>query len=452
MRSIVATAANLDSGHKARGLIEDALARIEDGAGEGGRAFVKIDAEGARAAADFHDRMRARGAHAPFAGIPVSIKDLFDIAGEVTTAGSLVLRAAAPATTDAPAVARLRAAGFVPVGRTNMTEFAFSGLGINPHYGTPANAYDRTSKRIPGGSSSGAAVSITDGMALGALGTDTGGSCRIPAALCGIVGFKPTARRVPTQGAFALSTSLDSVGPLAASVADCAVLDAVLAGEEAVEPPMFPPAGLRLAVPQTMVLDGVEPAVARAFERALAAIDKAGGHICDLPLRELAELSQINAKGGLVAAQAYALHRPLIAKSHQPGGAGYDPQVLVRILRGREQEAADYIDLVNARADFVARLARVTAPYDALVMPTVPIIAPKLAELQSDDAYRRANAMVLRNPAIANFLDRCSISIPCHEGGEAPVGLMLIGEHGADRRLLAIAAAIEQLVSPTIAA
>ncbi len=263
-----------------------------------------------------------------FAGIPVSIKDLFDIAGEVTTAGSLVLRGAAPASSDAPAVARLRAAGFIPIGRTNMTEFAFSGLGINPHYGTPANAYDRKAARIPGGSSSGAAVSITDGMAFGALGTDTGGSCRIPAALCGIVGFKPTARRVPTQGAFPLSSSLDSVGPLAASVQCCAVLDAVLAGEASCELPAFPLEALRLAVPQTMMLEGLEPAVARAFDRALAAIGKAGARIFDIPLRELEELSQLNAKGGLAAAQSYAIHRPLIASTRQQSGAAYDPRVL----------------------------------------------------------------------------------------------------------------------------
>jgi aspartyl-tRNA(Asn)/glutamyl-tRNA(Gln) amidotransferase subunit A len=452
MRSILAAVADLESGHKSRDLVEDALARIEDRAGEGQRTFLEVNAAAARAAADFHDQMRAHGAHAPFAGIPISIKDLFDIAGEVTTAGSLVLRDTEPATADAPAVARLRAAGFIPVGRTNMTEFAFSGLGINPHHGTPANPYDRGAARIPGGSSSGAAVSITDGMALGALGTDTGGSCRIPAALCGIVGFKPTARRVPTRGAFPLSTSLDSVGPLAASVSCCAVLDAVLAGESSFELPELPPAGLRLAAPQTMVLDGAEPAVARAFDAALGAIGKAGARISDIALRELDELSKINAKGGLVAAQAYAIHRPLIAKGHQAGGPGYDPQVLVRILRGQEQEAADYIDLVNARTDFIRRLAAITAPYDALVMPTVPLIAQKLADLRSDDAYRRTNAMVLRNPAIANFLDRCSISIPCHRTGDAPVGLMLIGEHGADRRLLAIAAAIEKIVSPAIAA
>src|SRR5712672_4372866 len=271
MPTLKQIAMRLETGEASRALVDQCLERIKDAAGEGPRTFLKVYGEDARMAADAYDALRRHGA-APslFAGIPISVKDLFDVAGDVTTAGSVALRHAPPATRDATAIARLRAAGFIPIGRTNMTEFAFSGLGINPHYDTPRNAYDRQNGRIPGGSSSGAAVSVTDGMAFGAVGTDTGGSCRIPAALCGIVGFKPTAHRVPTQGAFPLSTSLDSVGPLAATVACCAVLDAVLAGEPAADLPAFPVNGLRLAVPQTMVLDNLEPAVARAFEAALA--------------------------------------------------------------------------------------------------------------------------------------------------------------------------------------
>jgi aspartyl-tRNA(Asn)/glutamyl-tRNA(Gln) amidotransferase subunit A len=446
MRSIAATAKSLEAGARSRDLVEQCLARIEDRAGEGARTFLKVHAEAARAAADYYDKLRARGAApSPYAGIPVSIKDLFDIAGDVTTAGSTALRDAAPAKRDAPAVARLRAAGFIPIGRTNMTEFAFSGLGINPHYDTPRNPYDRKAARIPGGSSSGAAVSVTDGMALAGLGTDTGGSCRIPAALCGIVGFKPTAHRVPTQGAFPLSTSLDSIGPLAATVECCAVVDAVLAGEPSVG--LWPSSleGLRLAVPQTMVLDNMEPAVADVFGRALAALRNAGARVVDIPLRELSELQGINSKGGLSAAESYAIHRALIAKHERQ----YDPRVLVRILRGKEQDAADYIDLVAARAEFVARIATITAPFDALVLPTTPLIAPRIADLADDDAYRRVNMLMLRNPSIVNFLDRCSISIPCHRAGDAPVGLMLVGEHDADRKLLSIGAAVERVVSPS---
>jgi aspartyl-tRNA(Asn)/glutamyl-tRNA(Gln) amidotransferase subunit A len=445
MPSIVTAAKSLVQGGKSRTLVEECLARIGDPSGEGARVFLKVHADAARAAADYFDALRARGAApSPYAGIPVSIKDLFDIAGDVTLAGSTALRGRPPATADAPSVARLRAAGFIPIGRSNMTEFAFSGIGINPHYGTPANPYDRKSARIPGGSSSGAAVSVTDGMALGALGTDTGGSCRIPAALCGIVGYKPTARRVPTAGAFPLSTSLDSIGPLAATVECCAVLDAVLAGEPMTELAPSPLAALRLAVPQTMVLENLSGEVARAFEAALAALSGAGARIVDVPLRELGELQEINSKGGLSAAESYALHRPILAEHEQE----YDPRVLVRILRGREQDAADYIDLVAARADFIRRVAAVTAPYDALVMPTTPLTAPAIADLKADEAYRRTNMLMLRNPSIANFLDGCAISLPCHRAGDAPVGLMLFGAHGADRRLFSIAAAIEVVVSP----
>jgi aspartyl-tRNA(Asn)/glutamyl-tRNA(Gln) amidotransferase subunit A len=446
MQTLAQLAAELAGGGSSRGLVEQCLARIADRAGEGERVFLKVHGDEALAAADFYDRLRTRGATpSPFAGVPISIKDLFDVAGDVTSAGSRVLRDAPAAARDAPCVARLRAAGFIPIGRTNMTEFAFSGLGINPHYGTPINPYDRGAARIPGGSSSGAAVSVTDAMAYGGLGTDTGGSCRIPAALCGIVGFKPTAYRVPTAGAFPLSTSLDSVGPLAATVACCVVLDAVLAGEPMVDVVPFPLSGLRLAVPQTTVLDSMEPAVARAFEAALAALRDAGAGVVDIPLRELSELPDINAKGGLPAAEAYAVHRALIAKAEKM----YDPRVLIRVLRGQEQDA--YIELAEAEArkKFIRRLAAITAPYDALVMPTVPVTAPRLADLEADDAYRRVNFLVLRNPSIANFLDRCSISLPCHRAGDAPIGLMLIGEHGADRRLLAIAAAIEEVVSPS---
>ena len=441
--SLADLARDFTGGSRSRDVVEQCIARIEAPDGEGRRAFLKVHAEQARAAADFHDTLRRNAAAAsPFAGIPISIKDLFDIAGDTTTAGSMALRDAPPARRDAPAVRRLRAAGFIPIGRTNMTEFAFSGLGINPHYGTPANAYDRKNGRIPGGSSSGAAVSVSDGMAAAALGTDTGGSCRIPAALCGLVGFKPTAKRVPLEGAVPLSTSLDSIGPIASTVACCAVLDAVLAGQELRSLSEFPLAGLRLAVPQTLVFDGIDADVARTFAAARTALSEAGALIVDLPLREFSELSRINSKGGFGAAEAYAFHRPLIENK----AALYDPRVLSRILRGREQNAADYIDLARARADFICRVGAIVAPFDALLLPTVPIVAPRIADLDDEIAYRDINLLLLRNPTIANFLDACAISLPCHRPGEAPVGLMLIGHHGDDARLLSLAASIEKLL------
>src|SRR5215472_17088526 len=370
MRTLNQIAARLEAWEPSRALVDRCLHGIAEASGEGQRTYLKVYGEAARASADAYDAQRRSGATpSRFAGIPVSIKDLFDVAGDVTTAGSMALRHAPPAARDAAAVARLRVAGFVPIGRTNMTEFAFSGLGINPHYDTPRNPYDRKTGRIPGGSSSGAAVSVTDGMACAALGTDTGGSCRIPAALCGIAGFKPTAKRVPKDGVMPLSQTLDSVGVLVLSVACCATIDAVLAGEAAGELPPFPLDGLRLAIPQTLVLDGLDDHVRRALAAALTALGCAGVRIVDLALPELGELAQVYAKGGFAAAEGYAVHRPLIKVKRKE----YDPFVLTRLKRGKEQDAADYIELMWERERMILRLNAATAPFDALLMPTVPV-------------------------------------------------------------------------------
>jgi aspartyl-tRNA(Asn)/glutamyl-tRNA(Gln) amidotransferase subunit A len=446
MRTLADLAHALSTGATSSGrLVEECLAKIADPAGEGARTFLKVHADTAAAAAEYCDRLRARGAQqTPWAGIPISVKDLFDMAGDVTTAGSPVLRGQPPAKADAPAVARLRAAGLIPIGRTNMVEFAYSGLGLNPHYGTPRNPFDRPRGRVPGGSSSGAAVSITDGMSYGGLGTDTGGSCRIPAALCGIVGLKPTARRVPLAGAVPLSPSLDSVGPLGTSVACCATLDALLADEPHATLKAIDVRGLRLAVPQHYVLDDLDGVVARSFARAISRLSNAGAMIVEIPLLELDELPRINRKGGFAAAESYAWHR-----EHLESRAGeYDPRVSVRILRGREQSAADYLELVQARTELRRCVDERLAGFDSVLFPTTPIIAPTLEELESDETYGRMNLLVLRNPTVTNFLDGCAISVPCQEAGDAPVGLMLMGAHGDDRRLLAIAAAVEALVSP----
>ncbi len=442
MRKIVELAQTLAIGQTtSRALIEESLARIADPAGEGARAFIKVHAEQARAMADTADALRRVGrSPGRYAGIPIAVKDLFDIAGEPTPAGSTVLADARPAAANAPVVARMLAAGFIPVGRANMTEFAFSGLGVNPHYGTPTSPWDRASRRIPGGSSSGTAVAVADGMAAAGLGTDTGGSCRIPAAFCGVVGYKPTARRVPIAGVLPLAPSLDSVGPLAPSVACCAAIDAILAGDSPVLPGVVDLAGLRFAVPENMVLDGMDDTVAAAFDRALAALSAAGARLARVRFPELDELPAVNAKGGYAASEAYAWHRSLLREK----GAGYDPRIRVRIARGEGMSAADYLDLVAARARLVASFDARTRDYDCVLMPTVPIIAPRIQELDDERAYNRINMHILRNTALGNFLDRCSISIPCHRSGEAPVGLMLMGETLGDARLFAIAAAVER--------
>jgi aspartyl-tRNA(Asn)/glutamyl-tRNA(Gln) amidotransferase subunit A len=435
-------AADLAAGRtSSRQLTEAALARIADPKGEGKRAFIKVYKTQALAAADASDALRKAGiVPSPLAGLPVSIKNLCNVAGETTLAGSKALEDAPPAQQDAPVVARLRAAGAVIVGSTNMSEFAFSGIGANPHYGTPGNPADR--KRVPGGSSSGAAVSVGDQMAVAALGTDTGGSVRIPSAVCGLVGFKPTARRVPIDGVVPLSTSLDSIGPLANSVECCAVVDAVFAGEPIQVPDAVPLAGLRFAAPRQFVMDELDSVVAKAFERACKALSSKGAKIEQIELPQLNELASVNAKGGFAASEAYAWHQKLIARR----GNLYDPFVHPRIMRGKEMSAADYIDLLHARADLQKRISAVTANYDATVMPTCAIVAPTLEEVAAPEGFTKKNLLLLRNTAVGNFLDCCSISLPCHADGELPVGFMLMGEAMADQRLLAMARSVAPAV------
>jgi len=442
--TLATLAADLDSGRtSARKLVDECLAKIADTSGEGIRTFIHVDAEAAIEAAEAMDRLReVKAAPSPFAGIPISIKDLFDIRGQVTRAGSRALEDSAPAEADATVVARLRRAGFVVIGRTNMTEFAYSGMGINPHYGTPKSAWQRNVGHVPGGSSSGAAVSVADGMAHGALGTDTGGSCRIPAAYNGIVGFKPTQRRVPLDGGVPLSFTLDSFGPLARTVACCAVLDAVLANEAIVPLQPRPIKGMRLAVPTTVALDELDDEVARTFERALETLSRQGALIERIEVPEFLDVGVMNAKGGFAAAESYAWHRYLIAGS----GDVYDPRVSSRILRGESISAADYIDLLNARKSLIARTTVRLAPYDAVVMPTTANTPPRIADLADDKAFTKANLLSLRNCTLINMIDGCGISLPAHRQGEVPVGLMLAAPGGADRRIFELAAGMETAI------
>lgn len=431
--------------HTAEILTEVALARAEDPAGEGARVFTRLYAAQARAAAKASDTLRTSGiVRSPLDGLTVSIKDLFDIAGETTMAGSVAREGEPVAQETARVVQRLIAAGAVIIGRTNMTEFAYSGLGINPHYGTPRNPWDRATGRIPGGSSSGAAVSVADGMAAAAIGSDTGGSVRIPAALCGLTGFKPSAWRVSMAGVLPLSANLDSIGPIAQSVRCCATLDAILAGDEDVVSIATDLRGLRLAVPTTLALDGMDTHVSASFSAALSRLAAAGARIEEIAVPEFAQLAAINAKGGFTAAEAWAWHRDLIERHADR----YDPRVVSRIMRGRDMSAADYLDLLDAREAWVAAVEHRIAGYDALILPTVPIVAPSIAELSAtDDAYYAANGLILRNSTMINFLDGCALSVPCQAPGSAPAGLMIAGANGADRRILAIGMAIEDVLA-----
>jgi aspartyl-tRNA(Asn)/glutamyl-tRNA(Gln) amidotransferase subunit A len=436
----------LDRGETtSRELCDAALARIDDPAGEGARAFTAVFHDAARDAADAADLQRRSGTVAsPLAGLPVSVKDLFDVAGYQTRAGSVVLDGAPAAVADATIVARLRRAGAVIVGKTNMTEFAYSGLGINPHYGTPRAPYDRATGRIPGGSSSGAAVSVSDGMAVVGIGTDTGGSVRIPSAFCGLTGFKPTARRVPLAGAYPLSFTLDSIGPLASSVADCAIVDAIMAGEAPVAPEPRATRGLRLLAPQNHVLTGLDDVVATAFAAALRTLRDAGALVDERPLKAFERLAALQGKVNISAAEAYWWHRKMLAENE----ARYDVEIARRIHGGEGITAAEYIDLMRGRAAYIEAFGAESDGYDALLWPTVAIAPPAIAALASNaELYARVNALILRNTSAVNVLDGCALSLPLATAGGVPVGLMVVGRRAEDAVLLRIGAGLETVLA-----
>jgi amidase/aspartyl-tRNA(Asn)/glutamyl-tRNA(Gln) amidotransferase subunit A len=406
--------------------------------------FVRRFDDEARRCADALDRAPPQGA---LAGLAVSIKDLFDVQDWPTTGGSASRRDAGPARADATAVARLRAAGAVLVGHTNLTEFAFSGVGINPHHGTPANpatlALD-AQPRIPGGSTSGGAVSVATGAAWAALGSDTGGSIRIPAALQGLVGFKNTARLTPAQGCIPLSTTLDTACAVTRSVRDAVLLHEVLAARR-VEPDGRPLAQWRLALPRTLVLDALEPAVASAMERALSGLRAAGAQVDEIDLPLLGEAASLQRGGGLSAIESWAWHRRALGARE----SDYDPRVVARIRRGEGISAADYIDLLDERRSWIARMESALSGYDALLCPTLPIVAPPIVPLVgSDEAFFATNALLLRNPSLVNLLDGCALSLPCHREGDWPVGLMVWAPALADDRVLAASLAIEAALAP----
>jgi aspartyl-tRNA(Asn)/glutamyl-tRNA(Gln) amidotransferase subunit A len=421
--------------------LDAALARIDDPNGEGARACLTVYREQAKAAAEAADaRAKAGISLGPLDGAIVSIKDLFDVAGEVTRAGSkLLAEEDKPATRDAPVVQRLRAGGAVIIAKTNMTEFAFSGVGINPHYGTPGNPADR--KRIPGGSTSGGGVAVADQMCEIAIGSDTGGSTRIPGALCGVVGFKPSRQRISTVGAFPLSQSMDSIGPIARTVEACAKADAVMAGEDyaRIEPALL--AGLRIGIGQGMVLEKLDDTVGKRFPEAVDRLERAGARLSDEYLPLLDDMIDVNSRGGIQPSEAFTVHRDRLDRR----GDALDQNVRARLERARTVSAADYIWMVNERTSLIAAMDARLADIDVLVMPTTPIVAPTIAEMAPADEFARKNAMLLRNTSIWNFFDCCAISLPLPRDGGLPTGLMLVVRNGHDRHLFRIAAAVEKL-------
>ncbi len=422
-----------------RDRLEQALARIADPNGEGARACLTVYHDTARAAAAASDARAARGGSlGPLDGVIVSIKDLFDVAGEPTRAGSKILaEEAPPAAADAIIVQRLRQAGAVIIAKTNMTEFAFSGIGANPHFGTPGNPADH--RRVPGGSSAGAAVAVADAMCDIAIGTDTGGSVRIPAALCGLVGFKPSRQRVPTEGAFPLSKTLDSIGPIARSVADCAKADAIMAGEDFAPLEPLALAGLRLGLPDGLLLERLDDIVGPAFKSAVARLDAAGVRISHEDLPVLDDWVAVNERGGVIPPEACAVHRDRLRRR----GADIDPNVRIRIERGCAVSEADFVQILRERRRLVAAMDGGLAGLDLLAMPTSTIVAPTIAEVDDPKVFAVRNAAVLRNTSMVNFFDLCAISLPLP--ASLPVGLMLVARNGQDHRLLRVADAVMRL-------
>ncbi len=419
----------------AASLLAQSLARTD--AKSAAHVYISRLDEDARKQAAEADQLRGAGKAGRYTGIPITIKDNLDLKGRPTTGGSKILATAAPAATDAPVVTKLRSAGFVILGRTNMTEFAFSGLGLNPHYGTPANPAFKDAAHIPGGSSSGAIVSVGLGIAPAAIGTDTGGSVRIPAAFCGLVGFKPTADAVSTEGVLPLSTTLDSVGVMAQTVADCRAVFEVIRSSPHAAPAAK--TGKRIGVITNFVQNGMQPEVAEAFNGAVDRLRKAGFTVENITLPILDNIPEIMKGGSIAQAEAAAWHNAFL-----PGAPddAYDPRVIGRVRPGNKITPEALKKVLERRGDIIEAFTAAAAGFDALAWPTVPITAPSMDSLTEDDVYHRTNGLVLRNSTVGNLADACAISLPCPTGG-APVGMTLAAAHGHDTALLAFAESVE---------
>lgn len=430
-----------------RSVRDDLERRLEIAASPRARAvFTEVLTDSARAEADAADARRRSGVSlGPVDGAIVSVKDLFDMSGHVTRAGGKRRPSEMAAATDAPAVARMRRAGAVLIGRTNMTEYAFSGLGLNPHWGTPGNAL--APDRIPGGSTSGGAVSVALGIADIALGSDTGGSTRIPAAFNGIVGYKPTSHRIPTQGVVPLSYTLDSIGPLAGSVALCAAADAVMANAEPDALPLVSLEGLRVGIPRGVLFTEMEQAVAAAFDTAMTTLGAQGVHISGVAIEDtLRAMREALARAPIVACEAAAIHEDAVEARPD----AFDPRVLARIRAGGKVPAYAYVGALRRREALRSQMLSRLAHLDVLALPTVPIVAPLTQPLEADDGlFAATNLLVLRNTSVANFFDLPAISLPIL-GQALPVGLMLVGKPDEDRRLLAVAAAVERALASAL--
>ncbi len=394
------------------------------------------------------DRARQKSSsHSPLAGIPIALKDLFNVRNECTLAGSIVRKHyAQPEAQDAEVVAPLRAAGLLFLGRTNMSEFAFSGIGKNPHYGTPLSIWDRETGRLPGGSSSGSAVAVAEGIVAAALGSDTAGSCRIPAAFNGVVGVKPSHGRMSLNGIFPLSPTLDAPGPLAVDVDSCFILDQLMSGR--LPPsntlPVLQPAELKtmnLLIPGARVMEDLDDEVRVAFERSVEALGATGVSIHETPMPVLDHCDDFFLERPIVVYEVWLHHREMLEQHLEE----YDPFVGLRMSAGAEISAEEQQRRYRERGQIVETFNKQfeSLQVDALLYPSVACIPPTIAETDDEDNARRVNLRCLRNTATVNYFDGCSISLPCHRPGEPPVGLMLSATNGSDESLYQVAAAIE---------
>ncbi len=394
------------------------------------------------------DRARQKSpSQSPLAGIPIALKDLFNVRNESTLAGSIVRRHyAQPEAQDADVVAPLRAAGLLFLGRTNMSEFAFSGIGKNPHYGTPLSIWDRETGRLPGGSSSGSAVAVAEGIVAAALGSDTAGSCRIPAAFNGVVGVKPSHGRMSLDGIFPLSPTLDAPGPLAVDVDSCFILDRLMCGK-------LPPSNtlpvlqaadlktMKLVIPGARVMEDLDDEVRVAFERSVEVLIAAGVNIQQTPMPVLDHCDDFFIERPIVVYEVWLHHREMLEQHLDE----YDPFVGLRMSAGAEISSEEQQQRYREREQIVDRFNKQfeSLQVDALLYPSVACIPPAIAETDDEDNARRVNLRCLRNTATVNYFDGCSMSLPCHQPGEPPVGLMLSAANGRDESLYQVAAAIE---------
>lgn len=420
-------------------LVGSSLARAAELRKQGIVALTRLWPEDAMAAAEREDRLIAAGtpAPSPLAGLPIVVKDNCDVRGDVTQAGSAALASAPPASRDAACVTRLRAAGAVIVGKSNMSEFAFANTGENRAFGTPRNPCDPD--RLVGGSSSGAATCVADGSAIAALGTDTGGSIRGPAALCGLAGFKPSDGRIPAQGVIPLSTTLDSIGPIARTISCCAIMDAALADQSWRPLPNLPLQGLVFGVPTTTVLDDLEDEVAQAYAAALEFLARSGAVLIEFRWVEINPARWRQYFSIIARSEFYGSHGKLAEERSELmestardviiSGASFTLKDRTEALAFRERS-------ISEAHDFISR-------FHAILMPTVPILAPRASVLTDAGEASRVGSLIGRNNEIANFFGCCAATVPCQAPGDLPVGLLVLGKNGDDRPILAIAKSIE---------